>query len=611
MTHTIDFKRRSLLRITSAASILGMPSLTLAAPTTTSETDPWQRADDIIKQFSTPLKFAKRDFAITRYGAKKCELMTINAQIASDTEGVIKGKVSTPKPGAHDCYEAIKRAIQACHEAGGGRVLVPAGNWYCAGPIRLRSNVHFHLAANAHVFFSANPADYAKYGDIDCGKNGKLVISRWQGNDCLNYSPMIYAFGENNIAITGEDWSSILDGQGGTLFEDGSGTWWDWKGRKDPKKPTAHSEVSVNQNNPETLDQLAPTITSEAKQLIQGAGNKWRTDSRFLPVLSELGLPTSARVFGVGHYLRPCMIELIGCTNVELTGYKIQGAPFWIHHPVKCRNVRISKVSMDSMGPNSDGFDPEACDTVLIDQCTFNTGDDCIAIKSGKNRDIQFGPTRNIVIQACVMNSGHGAVTLGSEMAAGIEHVYAQNLEFRNTHWNQDPLNTAIRMKTNMNRGGFLRHFYVRNVTIPNGVKTLPGFYKPLPDSQIPAHTVSSSAGAVITIDCDYAPADDSVRTRPPVISDIHISNITLGTVNIEGGNFSAYQAFVLLGPVATSYNGDTKPTILPIRNVSIRNCDFGTVRCENTPWFLHHVENLQLENIKINGKTYTQTLSA
>jgi polygalacturonase len=614
MTSTLNIKRRTLLRFSSAASLFGFPALGLSTLTKAKESDPWQRAANIAKQFSKPIQFAKRDFPITKFGAKTCEIIAVNAQIASDTEGAIEAEVLTPQAGSHDCYEAIKLAIQACNKAGGGRVLIPAGNWYCAGPIRMRSHVHLHLAANAHVFFSANPADYAKYGEIDCGKNGKLVISRWQGNDCLNYSPMVYAYGENNIAITGEDWSSILDGQGGTLFEDGSGNWWDWKGRKNPKKPIVNSEVNVNINNPENLDQLAPSLTQEAKKLVQGGGDKWRTDSRFLPVLSEIGIPVSSRIFGIGHYLRPCMIELIGCTNVELKGYKIQAAPFWLHHPVKCRHVHISHVHMDSMGPNSDGFDPEACDTVLVEHCSFNTGDDCIAIRSGKNRDTHFGPTRNILIQHCVMNSGHGAVTLGSEMAAGIEHVYAQDLDFRNTHWDKDPLNTAIRMKTNMNRGGFLRHFYVRNITIPNGVKTTPAFYKPLPDSQILPQAVSSSAGAIITIDCDYAPADDSVRTRPPVISDIHISNVKVGTVNIgdgnDGGNYSGYQAFVLLGPVASSYNGKTKQAILPIQNVSIRDCDFGTIRNAEAPWFLHHVQNLQLHNVTINGKSYTKILS-
>lgn len=612
-THqTINQQRRSLLRYSSAASLFGLSTFPTLSQATSNPVkhDPWKHAEQIIAQFTKPIKFAKRDFLITQFGAKTCELQNINGQVASDTEGAIEGVIPTPQTDSTDCYQAIDQAIIACSKAGGGRVVIPAGNWYCAGPIRLRSNVHLHLAANAHVFFSANPADYAKYGDIDCGKNGKLVVSRWQGNDCLNYSPMIYAYNEKNIAITGEDWSSIFDGQGGTPFEDGSGNWWDWKGRKNPKKPIQFSEVNVNTNNPENLDQLAPNLSEDAKKLVQGIGDKWRTDSRFLPVLSELGIPTARRIFGIGHYLRPSMIELIGCHNVLLQGYKIQAAPFWLHHPVKCRKVHINKVNMDSMGPNSDGFDPESCDTVLIENCTFNTGDDCIAIKSGKNRDTQFGPTRNIVVQHCVMNSGHGAVTLGSEMAAGIEYIYAQHLDFRNMNWDHDPLNTAIRMKTNMNRGGFLRHFYVRDVSIPNGVKTMPAFYKPLPDSLIAPQSVPSTAGAVITIDCDYAPADDSVRIRPPVISDIHVSDIKVGTVNIGGGNYSSYQAFVLLGPVASSYNGKTKQAILPIQNVSISNCDFGTVRNDKAPWFLHHVQNLQLRNITINGKSYSETIS-
>src|SRR5690606_468594 len=139
---------------------------------------------------------------------------------------------------------AITAAITACHAAGGGRVLIPAGIWYCAGPMVLRSNVHVHLAAGAQLYFSANPADYAKYGDFDCGANGKLVLSRWQGNDCLNYSPMVYAHGQDNIALTGAGWTSILNGQGGVPFEDGTGCWWDWKGRG--KNAGSATEVAVN-----------------------------------------------------------------------------------------------------------------------------------------------------------------------------------------------------------------------------------------------------------------------------------------------------------------------------------------------------------------------------
>ncbi|MES3023350.1 MAG: glycoside hydrolase family 28 protein [Pseudomonadota bacterium] len=594
-------RRRALMQASSAAGVLlaGGCATRAAAPA-----DPWQRAQAIVDRFAKPQVFRQQDFPITAFGAKPATLARIKAKLTDETAG----ELQSPAPGSADAHGAIAAAIAACHAAGGGRVLIPAGSWYCAGPIVLRSNVHVHLAAGAHVYFSARPADYARHGDYDCGANGKLVLSRWQGNDCLNYSPMVYAHGQDNIALTGADWTSVLDGQGGVPFEEGPGCWWDWKGRH--RAGAVETEIAPNANNAKSLDSVAPALTAAQRALIQGAGERWRSDSRYLPALSEAGVPVARRVFGHGHYLRPCMIEFIGCTNVLLQGYQLQAAPFWLHHPVNCRNVQIRKVNMDSMGPNSDGFDPEACDGVLVDGCTFNTGDDCIAIKAGKNLDVQHGSTRNIVIQNCVMNSGHGAVTLGSEMAGGIENIYAQNLEFKNINWASDPLNTAIRLKTNMNRGGSLRHFYVRNVSIPNGVQVVPKFYPPLPGSVIAPKSVASTAGGIITIDCDYAPADDSVRTRPPMVSDVHISGVKVGNVATQGGQYSCYQAMVILGPVASSFNGAAGTPILPLTRISITDCDFGTPRNAAQPWFLHNVSSVTLKNVTIAGKVVSTTLS-
>lgn len=608
MSLPINKTRRTLMGATTAATALlstGCANQALIAGGRAAH-DPWQDAQKIIDRFAKPLNFRKQDFVITSFGAAPCKLVSVKGQVASE----IEGKLDTPAPGSPDCYPAIAAAIAACHKAGGGRVLIPAGNWYCKGPIVLRSNVNVHLSAGAQVYFSANPADFAKYGDFDCGPHGKLVLARWQGNDCLNFSPMVYAYGQDNIALTGDDWTSILNGQGGVPFEDGGkDSWWDWKGRH--KQANRVSEVNVNERNPATLDKLAPQLSAAERQLIQGEGDKWRTDSRYLPVLSEIGVPVARRVFGIGHTLRPCMVEFISCTNVLLKGYHITASPFWVHHPVNSRNVHISGVRIDSMGPNSDGFDPESCDTVLVDKCTFNSGDDCIAIKSGKNRDTQFGPTRNVVIQNSVMNSGHGAVTLGSEMAGGIENVYAQNLEFRNVFWATDSLNIAIRMKTNMNRGGYLKNFYVRNVLIPNGVETEGRFYKPLPGSVIKPKSVANTAGGVITIDCDYTPADDSVRTRPPMVSNVHISGIKVGNVKTKDGQFSCYQAMVILGPVASSYNGPAGAEILPLTGITIADSDFGTPRNASQPWFVHNVRGLTLKNVTIAGKIHSTTVSA
>jgi len=619
-------RRRTLLRGVSATglALMGGALPLAAARAATPAGDPWQQARAIAARLKMPVKFRKMDYKVTDFGAAPCKLVPVKAWISFEDQETL----STPAPGSHDCYEAIRAAIARCHAEGGGRVLIPKGDWFCAGPIVLLSNVNVHLQAGAHVYFSNDPKDYAKYGDVDCGGNGKLVVSRWQSNDCLNFSSMIYAHKQDNIALTGDDWTAILDGQGGVPFP-GAGNnngdcWWTWKGKnmtinsvaqdKSPGYvPGKLAQNQPNPNNPTSLAGIAPNLPEAQRLLIQGEGHKWRADDAFLPALSEAGVPIGKRVFGLGHYLRPSMIHLVDCTNVLLQGYQVTHTPFWQHHPVACRNLAIRNVYANSLGPNSDGFDPESCDGVLVEGCQFDTGDDCIAIKAGKNLDTQYGPSQNIVIQKCTMHSGHGAVTLGSEMSAGIQNVYAQDLVFENKNWATNPLNIAIRLKTNMNRGGFLRNFYVRNVSIPNGVQTTPSFYATLPGSPIPDRSVAAAAGGVITFDCDYTPRADNVRTRPPEVSNVHISNVKVGNVTTKDGKkLSSYQAIVILGPVAFDYNGrGPRPEVLPVRDVTITDCDFGTPANLDKPWFLYNVRNLKLNNVSIGGKKVTTTLSA
>jgi polygalacturonase len=616
--------RRGFLRNATLAGLAlapGAQAIAAAAQATArAAADPWREAQAIARRLAMPVKFRKADYLATDFGAEPCKLAPVKAWVSFEDQETL----NTPAPGAKDCYPAFRDAIARCHREGGGRVVIPKGDWFCAGPIVLLSNVNVHLQAGAHIYFSNDPRDYAKYGEVDCGANGKLAVSRWQSNDCLNFSSMIYAHKATNIALTGDDWSAILDGQGGVPFEGSSDCWWTWKGKnatinsvaqdKSPNyQPGKLAQNQPNPLNPKTLADVAPNLPDEKRLLIQGEGDKWRADDAYLPALSEAGVPIEKRVFGLGHYLRPPMIHLVECTNVLLEGYQVRHTPFWQHHPVACRNITIRKVHANSLGPNSDGFDPEACDGVLVEGCQFNTGDDCIAIKAGKNLDTQYGPSQNIVIQKCTMQSGHGAVTLGSEMAGGIQNVYAQDLVFENMNWATNPLNTAIRLKTNMNRGGFLRNFYVRNVSIPNGVQTSPSFYASLPGSPIASRTVATAAGAVVTFDCDYTPRADNVRIRPPEVRNVHISNVRVGNVKTKDGRqASCFQAFVVLGPVASDYNGPApRPAVLPVFDVSITDCDFGTPASLDAPWFIYNVRKLKLTNVKIGGKTFDTVLSA
>jgi polygalacturonase len=204
-------------------------------------------------------------------------------------------------------------------------------------------------------------------------------------------------------------------------------------------------------------------------------------------------------------------------------------------------------------------------------------------------------------------------VTLGSEMAGGIQNVYAQDLVFENKNWATNPLNIAIRLKTNMNRGGFLRNFYVRNVSIPNGVQTSPSFYASLPGSPIPNRSVAAAAGGVITFDCDYTPRADNVRIRPPEVRNVHISKVRVGNVKTKDGKpASSWQAFVILGPVASDYNGPApRPEVPPVRDVTITDCDFGAPANAEQPWYLYNVQGVKLSNVKIGGKKFDTVLSS
>ncbi len=581
--------------------------------------------------------FRKADFDVTTYGAQPCAVVAFTTPYTDPVRSPTSaGSDKTHAPGSFDSRPAFLAAIRACNAAGGGRVVVPSGNWYCAGPIELLSNVNFHLSANCVIYFSNNPTDYAKDGPVDCGANGKLYYSRWQCNDCLNYGSPIYARGQSNIALTGEDHTSILNGQAMIPFA-GSGNsstcWWTWKGNSGSYGAVNSSVPTQASNNAKNVDlkTRVPGISDALYALLTNPITPWQQDQNYLPCLSEAGVPIEQRIFGLGHYLRPLMVQFLNCTNVLMENYQTQQTPFWQHHPVNCKNVVIRGVKVDSNGPNNDGFDPDACDTVLCEQVEFNTCDDCVAIKSGKNLDTQYGPSQNQVYQDCVMNSGHGGITLGSEMGAGVRAIYARRLQMLNQFWATNSLNIAIRIKTNLNRGGFVEDLYVDDVTLIHGVSltgagygssTLPG--SPINTTAVPVGVAtkassnpSASQGGIITFDCDYQPAKDAIRTRPPRVQGIHISNVRASNVTLGTITGSCFQAIVAQGPVAFDYNGPVPaPEVFPISNVTITDCDFGTPTAAGPasstkpgPIYAYNVHDIVLKNVTIAGQVFNTTI--
>jgi polygalacturonase len=621
------------------------PTSSVVTPPATPNTEPvvdaiWGNnglASNIIDSLKniTQSAFKSTDYLVTTYGATPCAVVDA---VSPYTSPVSTGANKTNAPGSFDSRPAFLAAIAACNAAGGGRVVVPSGTWYCAGPIVLLSNVNFHLSANCTIYFSNNPADYAKDGPIDCGSNGKLYYSRWQADSCINFGSPVYAINQKNIALTGDDpKSSILNGQSMKPFAgsgDTSTCWWTYKGNKSSYGVNSGGTTpSCATNNALNLDLkiVKPSIDPALYALLTNPITPWQQDQNYLPALSEAGVPVEQRIFGLGHFLRPCMVEFIGCTNVLMENYQTNNTPFWQMHPVGCTNVVIRGVLVDSIGPNNDGFDPEACTTVLCEGMTFNTGDDCIAIKSGKNLDTQYGPAQDHVIQNCTMNSGHGGITLGSEMGAGIQNVYARNLTMQNVNYKTDSLNIAIRIKTNMNRGGYVKNLYVDNVSLPNGVNLtgsgygssmLPGspisLTVPLGVTTATASNPSASQGGIITFDCDYQPAKDAIRTRAPLVQNINISNVQVGNVTSGALTGSCFQAIVAQGPVAFDYNGALPvPTVAAISGVNISNCNFGTPTAAGPasatvpgPIYAFNVNGMTLSNVVIAGTTYNKVIS-
>lgn len=481
-----EFLRNALMTgagigVAGLASRLSNSSSALAFPAFDFD-DPWAEAEAILRRIKAP-KFPQRDFSVTKFGAVG--------------------------NGRQDCTEAFRKAIAACNRAGGGRVIVPEGE-FVTGAIQLKSNVNLHVTKNATIKFDRDPKKYLP-----------LVFTRWEGMELMNYSAFIYAFGQRNIGITG---AGVIDGQADCDH------WWPWKGR---------TGCGWRRGDPEQ---------SKARKLLYE--------------MVEKGTPVKDRVFGEGSYLRPNFIQPYRCENVLIEGVTLRHSPMWQLHPVLSSNVTIRGVNIEreagateQTGPNADGCDPESCRDVLIKDCTFNTGDDCIAIKSGRNDDGRRVPvpSENIVIQNCRMLDGHGGITVGSEISAGVRNVFAENCRLDSPN-----LNIAIRFKNNALRGGKLENFYFRNIE------------------------VGQVSDAAITADFNYEEGANGPHI--PVLRHVVVDNLTSKksrhALNLQGLDKAH------------------------VSDIKLSNCTFDNVANGSV---VKYVDGLSFENVRVNGKLISE----
>ena len=460
-----------VLFLIAVAVILPLTVISSCGATRNETPSGWAQLPEIISRI-TPPTFPARDFPVTDYHA------------VGD--------------GQTDCTAAFEQAIRACSESGGGRVLVPQGV-FLTGAIHLKPNVNLHLTQNATILFSKDPRKFLP-----------VVYTRFEGVECMNYSPFIYAYDVDNIAITG---SGTLDGQAG------NDAWWPWKGNADDgwKSGEPHQK-----NDRDKLFQMA-----------------------------EAGVPVAERVFGEDHYLRPNFIQFYKCTNILIDSVTIKRSPMWEIHPVLSENVIVQNVKIISHGPNNDGCNPESSKNVLIRNSYFDTGDDCIAIKSGRNTDGRRVnvASENIIVQGCTMKDGHGGVVIGSEMSGSCRNVFVEDCVMDSPN-----LERALRIKTNSIRGGVVENVYMRNVT------------------------VGEVSDAVIRINFNYEEGDAGDFT--PMVRDIYVSNVAS-----RKSRYAIYLAGYERSPVA---------------NFNLDNCRFDGVQDGN---MLRHYTDLNMQDVYINGQ--------
>jgi polygalacturonase len=446
---------------------------------TKKETDvlanPWKVKQQIEKSVVAPV-FINKSYTIVDYGAK--------------SGGLINNS------------EAFKKAIEICTKNGGGKVIVPAGK-FLTGPIHLDNNVNLHLEVGAEILFSTKSSDYP------------LVRTSFEGTECMNHSPLVYAYNKKNIAVTGK---GILNGQANNE------NWWYWCGAKQ----YGWAEGKGNQNDAKNRVRLIES--------------------------GEQNVPVEERIYGEGSYLRPSFVEFFECTDALIKDVKIINAPFWVIHPMKSTNVTVDGVTVESHGPNNDGCDPEYSKNVIIKNCTFNTGDDCIAIKAGKDGDGRrvAMKSENIIVRDCKMLDGHGGVVMGSEMTGGIKNVFVENCEMDSPN-----LDRAIRIKSNSRRGGIVENVFVRNIE------------------------VGQVKEAVLRINMFYNVYGNQTGNFIPQVKNVILENVKVK----NGGEY---------GILAKGYKE------LPIENVTFKNVTIDKVGEE---FSIENVRNLQLINTYINGK--------
>lgn len=360
----------------------------------------------------------REDYKVTVPQFKRLEVLLSDC-------GAISGKLDI-ETGRHNA-RVINNKVKELSENGGGTIVIPKGIWASA-PIRLLSDVSIRIESQGLLKFIKSKEDYP------------LIITNYEGQPCIRTVSPIIAENAVNVAITG---MGMVDGSGD-----------EWRPVKKFKVTDKQWEQLLKKSD-NVFETKETQIWMPTKSSLLGNEKNIQSDKD--EALEE------ARDYY--DFYRPVMVSLRHCTNVLLSGVTFMNSPAWNIHPFFCENVTIDNIKVRNpyYAQNGDGIDVESCTNVHIHHSVFETGDDAICIKAGKNaiaRTID-GPCSNIYIHDCVVNEGHGGFVIGSEMSRGVKDILVENCTFIGT-------DVGVRMKSALGRGGVVENITIRNIDMVN-----------------------------------------------------------------------------------------------------------------------------------------------
>jgi DNA sulfur modification protein DndE len=468
---------------------------------------------------------------------------------------------------------AFQKAISACAAKGGGTVLVPAGLWL-TGPIVLQNNVNLHLANGALVQFTPDRSQYP------------LIKTTWEGEDAVRSQAPISGIDLQNIGITG---NGTFDGNGDA-----------WRPVKKSKLNESEWKKLVASGGVlnDKKDYWYPSAASLKGNLMAASGQKRKSLN-------------PADFDDIRDYLRPNMLSLTRCKQILLEDFTIQNSPAWTIHPLLCEDITLRHVTAKNpwYGQNTDALDLESCRNGVVEDCTFDVGDDGICIKSGRDEEGRKRgvPTENFVFRNCRVYHAHGGFVIGSEMSGGARNLFVSNCSFMGT-------DVGLRFKTARGRGGVVENIYVDGVAMNNiaGQAILFDMYyaakDPVPlagESNAPPVIEAQPLGEstpqfkgfyIKNVVCKGAETGILVRGLPEMsIKDISLENITL---ECQKGMLCQEAENIRLKNV-TLLSTETKP-VLEVQNS--KNISFDNLRYANGADLLLRVTGDRSQGIRLTN---------